>query len=84
MINPVWPEWVKAGMTIDYEDRLKTYLTGDPFNAYEFKRVLYVDDRRSAERKLLETLTTMSEETRGEWFRIKLEKAIFAFDGSPN
>jgi len=34
IVNNAWPEWVKIGMAVDSEDRLKSYQTSSPFRDY--------------------------------------------------
>lgn len=78
--NSCFPGWVKAGMTIDYELRLGTYNTSDPLSRFEYVKLAWTPDRRYAERLLLTELQRSAAETRGEWFRMQLQDAIFIFD----
>lgn len=78
--NPCYPGWVKAGMTIDYELRLGTYNTSDPLSRFEYAELAWTPDRRGAERQLLESLQGIAIETRGEWFRMRLQDAQVSFD----
>ena len=47
--NPCFPEWVKVGMAVDAEDRLRGYQTSSPFRDYELFYSWSVNDRRTAE-----------------------------------
>lgn len=78
--HPSFQGWVKAGMTIDYEVRLAAYNVADPLSRFELTAAKWVADRRNAEKKLLERLTTQAKEIRGEWARIGLTEAIKVFD----
>ena len=74
--HPSFFGWVKTGMTVDYESRLKTYNTGDPLCRYDYLIVKPVKDHRQAELKLLSKLTKIASEVRGEWFLIHYECAL--------
>lgn len=78
--NPCFTGWIKAGMTIDFELRLGTYNTSDPLSRFEYVKLAWTQDRRISERALLKALQLNSEETQGEWFRIRIQDAIFIFD----
>jgi hypothetical protein len=71
--------WVKAGMTIDYEQRLITYNVSDPISRFQFSAVKWVSNRRNAERDLLARLEGAAVERRGEWFFIRHELAVNLF-----
>lgn len=77
--NPAWPDWLKVGMTIDYESRLATYNISDPLSAFQFLKVKWVEDRRRSESTLLELLGEHSEARRGEWFKTDPETALKIF-----
>lgn len=79
--HPLFEGWIKAGMTVDYEMRLKTYNTGDPLCRYTLVAVSHVTDRRQSEVNLLAKLRETNEEMQGEWFKINIEKAIGVFNG---
>ena len=80
VINPCFPGWVKAGMTIDYELRLGTYNTSDPLSRFEYMELAWTPDRRGAERQLMSALQPLAAEKRGEWFRMLPEEALSIFD----
>ena len=65
--NPVWPDHLKIGMTIDTESRLSSYQTYDPFKAFYIKNYEFCLDRRAAEQDLLEKFNIHVEE--GEWVK---------------
>ena len=54
--NPSFPSWIKVGMAVDSEDRLKQYQTGSPYR-----------DRRKSEAEA-HALLEENHERRGEWF----------------
>lgn len=73
--NPIWDGWVKAGMTVDYEDRLSNYNIYDPCNMYSYIDIKWTNDRKHAEKYLLNVLKIHSNEYKGEWFKINIDKA---------
>lgn len=76
VINPAWPQWIKAGMTIDYEDRLNSYNTSDPFRCFRMLEIEWSKDRRLAEVNLLKVLDDNAIARKGEWFQIDSKLAI--------
>lgn len=78
--HPQFEGWVKAGMTIDYEQRLATYNVADPLSRFELTAVHWVAHRRVRERRLLRGLAAVAEEQRGEWFKIELPIAVAEFE----
>ncbi len=78
--HPLFEGWIKAGMTVDYEMRLKTYNTGDPLCRYTLVAIRHVTDRRQSEINLLARLKEIAEEMQGEWFKINTQKAIGVFN----
>lgn len=78
--NPCFPGWLKAGMTIDYKLRLSTYNTSDPLARFEYVTLAWTPDRREAERILLNALRQTAEKTRGEWFSVQRQDALFVFE----
>ena len=74
--HPCFSGWVKAGMTIDYEMRMRTYNICDPLSRFELFSAKWAKDRRLAEKDLLEKLNSLAHEMRGEWARIELEVAL--------
>ena len=77
--NPSWDGWIKAGMTVDYQSRLMTYNINDPYGNYNFMCLKWVENRRDAEKILLESLHTHSLKRKGEWFQITLDSASKIF-----
>jgi len=73
--NPCWSNWVKVGMAIDAEDRCKQYQTSSPFRDYKLCYSKFFDDRKEAEAKAHSLLKESAEERKGEWFKIKQDKA---------
>ena len=72
--------WVKAGMTIDFEQRLAAYNTSDPLSRFAFSRIKWVSNRRQAECDLLAKLALIAAEYRGEWFLIDHSAAVEIFN----
>lgn len=77
--HPVFDGWVKAGMTIDFEQRLTTYNVADPLSRFTLAAVRWVPNRRLAERLLLERLAETATQSRGEWFLMQLDEATRVF-----
>lgn len=79
MRNVSFPGWVKAGMTIDYEQRLGIYNQCDPEKRFEYIGIKWIPNRRIGESILLEELGKAASFNHGEWFRIDeaLCKEIF-------
>lgn len=67
--NPAWPEWVKVGMAVDSEDRIKNYQTSSPFRDYTLVYSYEVDDRRAAEAAAHVRLAKECDNI-NEWFRL--------------
>jgi len=67
--NPAWPEWVKVGMAVDSEDRIKNYQTSSPFRDYNLVYTYEVDDRRAAEAAAHVRLAKECDNI-NEWFRL--------------
>lgn len=68
--NDAFPGWIKAGMTIDYENRLVQYNVYDPTSGYKMHTVKWVSNRREKENLLLSELTNKAVSCKGEWFCI--------------
>lgn len=77
--HPLFAGWVKAGMTIDFEQRLATYNIADPLSRFTLRAVRWVPNRRSAETLLLERFAKVATQTSGEWFLIPLDEAWYVF-----
>jgi hypothetical protein len=80
IINEVWNDWVKVGMTTDFESRLNSYNVYDPESKFKFVKLSYVDDRRKIESRLIKTMSDMSQLVNGEWFKIDRNQAIEIFE----
>jgi hypothetical protein len=78
--NPAFTGWIKAGMTTDFEKRLHTYNTADPFCNFKMLHVKWVKDRRQAEETVLRVLKFKAIENNGEWFRINESEATIILD----
>ena len=75
IVNPAWPDWIKIGMAIDAEDRLKGYQTSSPMRDYALVYSVFSNNRGKDERKA-HKLAGKIAERRGEWFKIPQDKAI--------
>jgi|TARA_R100001460_G_scaffold50633_1_gene89087 hypothetical protein len=78
--NPAFPDWVKIGMAVDSEDRLKGYQTGDPHRSYKLEFSRNFNDRRKAESKA-HVLAGKSFIQSGEWFNMSVQDAINMIEG---
>lgn len=67
--NKAWPEWVKVGMAVDSNDRLKNYQTSSPFRDYALLYSYEVKDRRVAESAAHERLAKECDNI-NEWFKL--------------
>jgi len=74
--NPCWNGWIKVGMAIDAEDRCKNYQTSSPLRDYKLCYSKFFDDRKKAEQSAHSLLKKEAEDNKGEWFKIKQDKAI--------
>ena len=74
--NPAWEEWVKKGMAVNAEDRLKSYQTSSPFRDYELIIAMPVKDRRLAEAEAHKKAEEIARERNGEWFHMPIIEAI--------
>ena len=79
--NPAWPEWVKVGMAIDTEDRCSSYQTSSPFRDYVVEYSFASEDRRRDESLAHQKLDAISQDRRGEWFKIPVSKAVGCISG---
>ena len=73
--NPAWEGWVKVGMAIDSEDRIKSYQTSSPYRDYELKYIMKTEDRRKSEAEA-HTALEQKYERRNEWFLCSPSQAI--------
>jgi len=78
--NLAFPGWVKAGMTIDYENRLSQYNIYDPTCGFKMHIVKWSSNRRGKEQELLNHLSDKSLSRKGEWFKIDIKEAESIFD----
>ena len=67
--NHSFPEWVKVGMAVDAEDRLRGYQTSSPFRDYELFYSWSVNDRRTAETEAHSILKEWTAGKKNEWFK---------------
>jgi len=74
IVHNAWPEWVKIGMAINSEDRLKGYQTGSPFRDYILMYSVYTKDRRKTEAQAHRSAEVIAER-RGEWFKMSVGEA---------
>jgi hypothetical protein len=65
--NPAWEGWVKVGMAIDAEDRLKSYQTSSPLRDYVLYYSYPTEDRRKSESEAHDKLE-QKYDRRNEWF----------------
>jgi len=72
--NPAWSGWVKVGMAVDAQDRLKNYQTSSPLRDYCLLHVVDTHDRRKLEADVQSRLSDMCEH-KNEWFRCSPEIA---------
>jgi len=77
--NPAWEGWVKVGMAVDSEDRLKNYQTSSPERDYELFDYEEFDDRRVAESMVHDYLRKRFKH-KNEWFECSAESAMKAID----
>jgi len=72
--NKAWDGWVKVGMAVDAEDRLKNYQTSSPFRDYVLYYSYDTDDRRKAESTAHSKLEQLFERN-NEWFKCTPQEA---------
>ena len=77
--NPAWEGWVKVGMAVDAEDRLKNYQTSSPERDYELFDWEAFGDRRVAESMVHDYLRKRFKH-KNEWFKCSAEAAMKAVD----
>ncbi len=78
--SPAYPSWVKIGMAVDAEDRLKQFQTGSPYRDYILIKAYDTDDRRKAESEIHELLRK-THGSKNEWFVIAAPVAKEILDG---
>ena len=74
--NPAWEGWIKIGMAVDAEDRLKGYQTSSPLRDFVLLHKKFFDNRRRAEAEAHMNADKIAKERRGEWFKISKDKVI--------
>ena len=74
--NPCWKGWIKVGMAIDAEDRCNGYQTSSPLRDYKLCYSKFFEDRKEAEKIAHSLLKKEAKDNKGEWFKIKQNKAI--------
>ena len=80
LYSPAYPSWVKIGMAVDAEDRLKQFQTGSPYRDYILIKAYDTDDRRKAESEVHELLRK-THGSKNEWFVIAAPVAKEILDG---
>lgn len=80
MLNPSFPGWVKVGMAVDAEDRIKHFQTSSPYRDYKLVKSYKVTDRRAAETEAHKALTVEGRGRRGEWFYMGAVVAVEELD----
>ena len=68
MHSASFPGWIKVGMAMDAEDRIKQFQTGSPYRDYELIKSYKVEDRREAEAMAHKELSAKGVGRKGEWF----------------
>lgn len=66
LYNPSFPGWIKVGMALSSEDRLKQFQTSSPYRDYKIIKAYKVEDRRLAETQAHKLLDNKNR--KGEWF----------------
>ena len=77
--NPAWEGWVKVGMAVDSEDRLKNYQTASPERDYKLFDYEDFGNRRVAEGMVHDYLRKRFKH-KNEWFECSTEEAREALD----
>jgi hypothetical protein len=75
IVNPAWKGWIKIGMAIEAEDRLRGYQTSSPLRDFKLKFKKYFDNRRIAEQHAHTLCAKKAIKRKGEWFQIDLKIA---------
>lgn len=73
LINPAWPDEVKIGRALDWEDRLRDFNVGDPNRAYTMPFRRHFQDRVAAEKEAHRLLKDLRLDN--EWHRTSVEHA---------
>ncbi len=80
LYSPAYPSWIKVGMAVDAEDRLKQFQTASPYRDYVLVKTYDTDDRRKAESEVHRLLET-THARKNEWFVIAAPVATEILDG---
>ncbi len=80
LYSPAYPSWIKVGMAVDAEDRLKQFQTGSPYRDYILIKSYDTKDRRRAESEIHELLRK-THGNKNEWFVIAAPVAERILDG---
>jgi hypothetical protein len=80
LYSPAYPSWIKVGMAVDAEDRLKQFQTGSPYRDYILIKAYDTDDRRKAESEI-HKLLEKTHARKNEWFVIAAPIAKEILDG---
>lgn len=75
--NPAWPNKVKIGVTGDFNRRLASYQTYDPYRAYKLEGWDFVISKREAEKLLLNKFKLESD--KGEWVTHKERDELVSY-----
>jgi len=78
--NPAWTGWVKIGMALEASDRLNGYQTSSPYRDYVLEHSVASKDRRKSEQEAHTKALKLSEDSRGEWFKLTVQQAITILD----
>jgi len=81
IINPAWPGWIKVGMAVDANDRLRAYQTSSPLRDYALLTSVYVTDKRKAEALAHRLCHRICEGANGEWFKLPHEEVMVVIEG---
>ena len=73
--NPAWEGWVKIGMAVDAQDRLRAYQTSSPHRDYSLLEATKVTDKRKAEALAHKLCSRICKDRNGEWFNLPLDVA---------
>ncbi len=73
--NPAWLTKLKIGMTIDLDERLKSYQTYSPLRDYKVEKYAFVQDRRAIEKELLNLVP----DYQSEWVDISNKDSIYDY-----
>lgn len=79
--NPAWPQWVKIGMAVDANDRLKAYQTSSPHRDYQLLTFIETTDKRKAEALAHRLCGRVCDERNGEWFKMPQDVAVVIIQG---